>query len=54
VTRGLPHKEIVRYADAHDVDVIVMGRAGDGGTEPHIGSVTDRVLRTTDRPVFPV
>lgn len=54
VTRGLPHEEIVAYADSHDVDVIVMGRAGAGGAAPHVGSVTDRVLRTTDRPVFPV
>lgn len=55
VTRGLPSEEIVDYADSADIDVIVMGRAGAGEAEaPHIGSVTDRVLRTTERPVFPV
>lgn len=55
VTRGLPHEAIVQYADTEDVDLIVMGRAGAGGAEaPHMGSVTDRVLRTTDTPVFPV
>lgn len=55
VTRGLPSEEIVDYASDEDVDVVVMGRAGAGGAEaPHMGSVTDRVLRTTERPVFPV
>jgi nucleotide-binding universal stress UspA family protein len=55
VTRGRPHEEIVEYADEHDVDLIVMGRTGAGGAETHhMGSVTDRVLRTTDVPVFPV
>ncbi|MFT4946739.1 MAG: nucleotide-binding universal stress UspA family protein [Natronomonas sp.] len=55
VTRGLPHEEIVRYADEQDIDLIVMGRSGAGGAEaPHMGSVADRVLRTADVPVFPV
>lgn len=55
VTRGTPHEEIVEYAEANDIDLIVMGRTGASGVEmPHMGSVTDRVLRTTDVPVFPV
>lgn len=55
VTRGRPHEEIVDYANREDVDVIVMGRTGIGeAAMPHIGSVTSRVLRTTDLPVFPV
>lgn len=55
VTRGLPHEEIVEYAESHGIDLIVMGRAGAGGVEmPHIGSVTDRVIRTTKTPVLPV
>ena len=55
ITRGSPSEEIVSYADDHDVDLIVMGRAGAGGAEaPHIGSVADRVLRKTGIPVLPV
>ncbi|MGM0591432.1 MAG: universal stress protein [Halobacteriota archaeon] len=53
--RGLPHEEIVSYAEANDVDLIVMGRHGRSAHgRPHIGSCTDRVIRTTDVPVLPV
>jgi nucleotide-binding universal stress UspA family protein len=55
VTHGIPYEEIIGYAEKRDIDVIVMGRSGAGGAEaPHMGSVTDRVLRTTDIPVFTV
>lgn len=55
VRRGRPDEEIVAYADEAGVDVIVMGRSGEGAAEiPHVGSVTNRVLRSTDVPVFPV
>lgn len=55
VTRGEPYRCITEYAEDHDVDLIVMGLHGTGQHgSPHIGSVTDRVLRTTDVPVFPV
>ena len=54
-TRGLPHEEIVAIANAVDADVIVMGKHGEGAAEsPHIGSIADRVLRTTNRPVLTV
>ncbi|MCL7419104.1 MAG: universal stress protein [Halalkalicoccus sp.] len=54
VVRGLPHERIVEFADEHD-DLIVMGKRGLGGVSPpHIGSVTDRVFRTANVPVFPV
>jgi nucleotide-binding universal stress UspA family protein len=37
------------------VGLIVMGIHGLGGADrPHIGSTTDRVLRTADVPVLPV
>lgn len=54
VHRGVPHEEIKKYADEHDIDLIVMGRHGAAGhPTPHIGSVTDRVIRTTGVPVVP-
>lgn len=53
--RGKPHEEILRYADEHDVDLIVMGRHGESAYgAPHLGSVTHRLLRTSEIPVFPV
>ncbi len=55
VTRGIPHEEIIGYASEADVDCIVMGRTGGGSAElPHLGSVTDRVLRSADVPVVTV
>jgi nucleotide-binding universal stress UspA family protein len=54
ITRGMPHDEIMTYAADHDVDLIVMGRHGASRHPvPHIGSCTDRVLRTSTVPVLP-
>ena len=54
VARGMPHEIITAYADENDVDVIVMGRHGASAhPAPHIGSCTDRVLRTAAVPVLP-
>ncbi|MBX0286269.1 universal stress protein [Haloarcula salinisoli] len=55
VRRGVPHDTICHYADQEDIDVIVMGKRGAAGVEsPHIGSVTNRVLRQAPVPVIPV
>jgi nucleotide-binding universal stress UspA family protein len=55
VTHGIPHEDVVDHAEHTGVDLIVMGRTGAGGAGmPHLGAVTDRVLRTTAIPVFPV
>jgi nucleotide-binding universal stress UspA family protein len=55
IRRGIPHEEIQRYARENDMDLIVMGLHGGGDhPRPHIGSCTDRVLRTSKTPVFPV
>lgn len=50
--RGLPWEKIVTQAEQHDVDLVVMGRRGmtDDRRTP-LGSVTDRVIRSTDVPV---
>jgi nucleotide-binding universal stress UspA family protein len=55
VLRGKPHEEIVDYVEEHDIDLVVMGKRGAGGVnEPHVGSVTDRVLSECSVPVVPV
>jgi nucleotide-binding universal stress UspA family protein len=52
---GHPHSIITEYAEDHDVDVIVMGSHGRGGIRRALlGSVTERVLRSTHRPVLVV
>jgi nucleotide-binding universal stress UspA family protein len=51
----LAAEEIVSYAEANDIDLIVMsthGRSGIGRWA--FGSVTDRVLHTGDIPVLVV
>jgi nucleotide-binding universal stress UspA family protein len=50
---GHPNGVITDYADAHDVDAIVMGSHGRSGiTRALLGSVTEQVLRSTHRPVL--
>lgn len=53
--RGIPDEAIIDYAEANDIDLIVMGIHGTARVgRPHIGSVTDRVIRLTEIPVLPV
>lgn len=55
VLRGVPYVKIVEYAENNDIDIITMGKRGATGAElPHLGSVTNRVLRGTEIPVLPV
>jgi nucleotide-binding universal stress UspA family protein len=50
---GDPTDELVAYADDIDADLIVLGQQGQSNRgKNHIGSVTDRVLRSTDREVL--
>ncbi|WP_380674944.1 universal stress protein [Salinigranum sp. GCM10025319] len=52
---GPPYLEIVRYAEEHDVDCIVMGTHGRKGIRRFLlGSVTERVIRRADVPVISV
>ncbi|MHC3437276.1 universal stress protein [Natrialbaceae archaeon A-gly3] len=47
--------EITSYAQAQDVDAIVVGTHGRRGVERYLmGSVAERVVRTADRPVVTV
>lgn len=55
VEQGVPHEEILAYADEHGVDMIVMGTQGRTGIDRVlVGSVTERVVRMADVPVVTV
>jgi len=52
---GSPAAEIVRYAEHEDMDLIVVGGHGRTGVTPALlGSVAERVARTSTRPVLVV
>ncbi|MFC4541396.1 universal stress protein [Halosolutus amylolyticus] len=52
VVTGRPSREIVRYADEHDIDHVVMGSHGrDGASRVLLGSVAETVVRRTPVPV---
>lgn len=55
VTGGSPYRNILRYADEHKIDLIVMGTHGRRGVDRYLlGSVTEKVVRTADCPVLTV
>ncbi|MCL9816924.1 universal stress protein [Natronocalculus amylovorans] len=55
VSHGAPHAQILEYADESDVDLIVMGTHGRTGLNRYLlGSVTERVVRSSDVPVLTV
>jgi len=55
VEQGVPHEEIIAYADDHDIDMIVMGTQGRTGLDRVlVGSVTERIVRMADIPVVTV
>ncbi|WP_101297353.1 universal stress protein [Halegenticoccus soli] len=53
---GLPHEEIVDYADAHGIDLVVVGSHGRTGFGRfvHAGSVAEHVVRRSRVPVLVV
>jgi nucleotide-binding universal stress UspA family protein len=52
---GTPHDVIASYADRNDIDLVVMGSHGRSGVRRALlGSVTERVLRSTHVPVLVV
>ena len=52
---GQPYREVIRYADTHNVDLIVMGTHGRGAIEHMLlGSVAEKVVRTAPCPVLTV
>ena len=55
VTTGTAYRSIRDYVDENDVDMIVMGTHGRKGLDRYLlGSVTERVVRTSDVPVLTV
>ena len=52
---GVIHREILEYAEANDVDLIVMGTHGRRGLDRWLlGSVTERVVKNAPVPVLVV
>ena len=55
VAIGQPFSEIIRYAESHGVDLIVMGTHGLGAIEHMLlGSVAEKVVRKAPCPVLTV
>lgn len=52
VRYGVPHREVLDYADAVDASAIVLGEHG--GHDDHLGGVGRRVRRAADREVLVV
>lgn len=55
ILQGEPHREIVRYAQEHEIDLIVIASHGRTGLA-HIlmGSVAERIVRLSPIPVLAV
>jgi nucleotide-binding universal stress UspA family protein len=54
-TGGDPAEEILRYAQRHPIDLIIMGSHGRSGfSRLLLGSIAERVLREATRPVLTV
>jgi nucleotide-binding universal stress UspA family protein len=55
IHEALPHEGILNYADEHDIDLLVMSSRGRSGVSRFVfGSVTERVVRLSGRPVLVV
>lgn len=55
VVRGVPYEEILKFAAANDVDMIVMGTHGRSGIDRVIfGSTAEKVVRNAECPVLTV
>jgi nucleotide-binding universal stress UspA family protein len=55
VVHGVPHEAILEYADEEGMDLVVMGTHGHTGLDRYLlGSVTEKVVRSSDVPVLTV
>ena len=50
---GVPHSEIVKYAENNKADILIMGKRGMGLFETNLtGSVTNKVIQSSSVPVL--
>ncbi|EMA48577.1 MULTISPECIES: universal stress protein [Halococcus] len=55
VSEGLPARDLLGYADEHDVDLITMGTTGRTGVSRYLlGSTAERLIRHAEMPVLAV
>lgn len=55
IRKGIPHEEILQFADEQPFDMIVMGTHGRTGVKRVlIGSVAEKTVRNADVPVLTV
>ena len=55
VVTGSPFDQIIRHADAHDVNVVLMGNGSKGAEEKYqLGITAEKVIRKSSRPVWVV
>lgn len=55
VVRGIPHNEINQYVRENNIGLIAMGTHGRTGLDRMLlGSVTEKVIRTSEAPVLTV
>lgn len=53
VREGTPHREILQYSTAHDIELAVMGMySGQETYPPQLGSTTERIITFGDVPVL--
>lgn len=53
IREGVPHEEILEYAEENDIDLVVMGTHGRTGEKKRIvGSVAEEVVRAAEMPVL--
>lgn len=52
VMSGRPAQALAEAADMHDADVIVVGTRGHGLSRRLLGSVTEELLASSDRPIL--
>lgn len=51
IKTGRISEEIVEYAEANDIDHIVMGKQGRGAVGKYVGGTAEKVLRMSEIPV---
>ncbi len=55
VTTGTAYRSIIDYVEDNEIDIVVMGTHGRKGLDRYLlGSVTERVVRTSEVPVLTV